>query len=102
MQFEAAIWRGGELLTEAQLVYVYAHPKTKVSTAIPEKLVTLFQDFEAGKPVTPTHARRLDAAVAPRERGAHGGFCRRAGHCPRGRVGCHGRPLHARRGDEPF
>ena len=52
MQFEAAIWRGGELLTEAQLVYVYAHPKTKVSTAIPEKLVTLFQDFEAGKPVT--------------------------------------------------
>lgn len=52
MQFEAAIWRGGELLTEAQLVYVYAHPTTKVSTAIPEKLMSLLRDFEAGQGVT--------------------------------------------------
>jgi YbgC/YbaW family acyl-CoA thioester hydrolase len=51
MHFEAGIWRNGELLTDVQLVYVYADPTTNASRPLPETLVTLIQDFEAGREV---------------------------------------------------
>ena len=52
MTFVGAIFRGEQLLTAGELVYVYADPATQTSRAVPAPLRALIEAFEAGQPVT--------------------------------------------------
>ena len=51
MTFEAAIFRGEELLITAELIYVFADPATQTSRPVPELLRQCLLGFEAGEPV---------------------------------------------------
>lgn len=50
--FEGAIFRGDTVLITSELLYVYANPATQTSQPVPDALRAVFDDFEAGKPVT--------------------------------------------------
>ena len=50
--FEGAIFRGDTLLVTAELLYVYANPATQSSQPVPPVLRSIFEDFEAGQPIT--------------------------------------------------
>ncbi|MEJ6629989.1 MAG: YbgC/FadM family acyl-CoA thioesterase [Burkholderiaceae bacterium] len=65
MTFESGIWRSGQLLTEGQMVYVYADPETQSSQALPANLVQLINDYEAGENVTQLHLADWSALQAP-------------------------------------
>jgi predicted GNAT family N-acyltransferase len=48
MGFEAAVFRGDEVLVTAELIYVYADPHAHKSMPIPESLRQVLNAFEAG------------------------------------------------------
>ncbi len=52
MVFAAGVFRGQELLTDVELVYVFADPATQTSKPVPEALRTLLTGFEAGEAMT--------------------------------------------------
>ena len=51
MTFSGAIFRGGRLLIECCLVYVFADPVSQTSRPVPDVLRQLIARFEAGEPV---------------------------------------------------
>ena len=51
MLFDAAIFRGEELLITAELVYVFADPATQTSRPVPEALRQTLLGYEAGEAV---------------------------------------------------
>ena len=51
MGFQAAIFRGEELLVTAAIVYVFADPVTRRSRPVPDGLRRMIEDYEAGRPV---------------------------------------------------
>jgi len=51
MLFSAAAFRQDELLVSAELVYVFADPRSQSSKAVPQELRDVLQAFEAGKPM---------------------------------------------------
>lgn len=53
---DGAIFRGEDLLTTAELVYVFADPVTQKSRPVPDALRALLQRYEAGKPCIETVA----------------------------------------------
>ena len=52
MTFVGGIFRGDQLLTAGELVYVFADPATQTSRPVPAPLRALIEAFEAGQPVT--------------------------------------------------
>jgi YbgC/YbaW family acyl-CoA thioester hydrolase len=52
LAFSLGVFRGGQLLVQGELLYVYADPVTQTSRPVPEALRTLFLGFEAGEPST--------------------------------------------------
>lgn len=52
MRFEMGIFRGTQLLTSVELLYVFADATTQTSKPVPEALRTLIDDFEAGRGVS--------------------------------------------------
>ena len=61
IQFVGAIFCGDQLLITGELIYVYANPATQTSLPVPESLRTVFQDFEAGQPMTRCQVDTWDA-----------------------------------------
>ncbi len=49
MVFEAALFRGGALLVEGELVYVFADPASQTRKPVPPALRAVLQGFEAGE-----------------------------------------------------
>jgi YbgC/YbaW family acyl-CoA thioester hydrolase len=58
MVLHAAAFRGEQLLVHGELVYVFADPATQKSKPVPPALRSLFEEFEAGRPV-------VDVVVGP-------------------------------------
>lgn len=50
LRFEAGVFRQDALLVSAELVYVFADPRTQTSRPVPPALRALFTGFEAGEP----------------------------------------------------
>ena len=50
MTLEAAIFRGGELLTQGKLIYVHAEPKTQEKTPLPDDFIERVLRFEKTAP----------------------------------------------------
>ena len=63
--FEGAIFRGDSLLVTSELVYVYANPASQTSQPVPATLRTVFEDFEAGQPVTDVRIGGWDSVCEP-------------------------------------
>ncbi len=51
MRFEAACFKGDELLVSGELVYVFANPATQTSLPVPTALREALQAFAAGEPM---------------------------------------------------
>ena len=49
--FHAGLFRGEQLLVSAELVYVFADPRTQTSRPVPTVLRGILDDYEAGRPV---------------------------------------------------
>ncbi len=49
MLFEAAVFRGQQLLISGELVYVFANPATQTSLSVPAALREVLQGYEAGQ-----------------------------------------------------
>lgn len=54
LQFLSGIFRGHELLVTAELIYVFADPKTKTALAVPQPLRTTMLAFEEGQSAVTT------------------------------------------------
>ena len=54
MLFEGAIFRGGQLLITAELIYVYADPATQTSRPVPDALRAVLEAYERGEPMVRT------------------------------------------------
>ena len=52
MSFVGGIFRGNQLLVQAELVYVFADPASKTSLPVPAPLRAWIEAYEAGRPVT--------------------------------------------------
>ncbi len=51
MLFEAAVFRGEQLLISGELVYVFANPATQTSLPVPDALREVLLGYEAGQPM---------------------------------------------------
>jgi YbgC/YbaW family acyl-CoA thioester hydrolase len=51
LRFEAALFRGEQLLVQGELVYVFADPATQTSAPVPATLRAWLEAFEAGEPM---------------------------------------------------
>ncbi len=51
LTFKGAIFRGNEVLIDAELIYVFADPITQTSRPVPDAFRSLLGRFEAGQPV---------------------------------------------------
>ncbi|MFN3861105.1 MAG: YbgC/FadM family acyl-CoA thioesterase [Roseateles sp.] len=51
MRVDGGIFRGEQLLVQAEMIYVFADPATQTPVRLPDALRGLMQDFEAGQPV---------------------------------------------------
>ncbi len=60
IRFEGAIFRGGQLLITAELIYVFADPASQTSRPVPAALRRLLDDFEAGSAITQTRLGSWD------------------------------------------
>jgi YbgC/YbaW family acyl-CoA thioester hydrolase len=58
MMVDAAVFRGEQMLVQAEMIYVFADPATQTPLRLPDALRQVIQDFEAGKPV-------VDVALGP-------------------------------------
>ena len=52
MVFEAGVFLGGQLLTQGEMIYVFANPQTHTSLPVPDPLRHCLETYERGEPVT--------------------------------------------------
>ena len=52
MVFEAGVFLGGQLLTQGEMIYVFANPQTHTSLPVPDPLRHCLEAYERGKPIT--------------------------------------------------
>ena len=52
MVFEAGVFLGEQLLTQGEMIYVFANPQTHTSLPVPDPLRHCLETYERGEPVT--------------------------------------------------
>ena len=52
MVCEAGVFLGGQLLTQGEMIYVFANPQTHTSLPVPDPLRHCLEAYERGKPIT--------------------------------------------------